>query len=74
MYETQGLSVPFKKQSIDDTSRPLSKEEFEELSLEDAFQAVFPGLSETNWKEACSKPDFDFSQMIYIIRLKNLTG
>jgi len=43
IYTSSTMKAPFRKQTIDenDAGTPLSKEEYEALSLEDAFQATF---------------------------------
>lgn len=47
-YTDESLKIPFKAET---------KEEFEALSDEEAFNMVFPELNEGSWKELLSKND-----------------
>lgn len=51
-----------------------SKEEFEELSLEQQFQTVFSGLREDNWREFLKRNDIPLNEALYSLRLKNMSG
>jgi hypothetical protein len=55
-------------------TRPMTLEEFKALSDEEAFHASFPVLNEATWKNCLSKNDFLLSDLIYCLRIKNLTG
>jgi hypothetical protein len=35
---------------------------------------VFPSLNEDTWKEILKKDDFTMDEMLYSLRLKNITG
>lgn len=75
-YTCAGLRAPFRGQSIDEAEagKALTKEQYEALSLEEAFAASFPLLQEDNWKNMLTKNDLELGQMMYSLRVKNLTG
>lgn len=64
-YVHEELKNPFKA---------ATKEEFESLSDEEAFQMVFHTLTAENWKNFLAKNDLDISEAIYTLRIKNMTG
>ena len=64
-YTVDGLKNPFKA---------ATREEFEALSDQDAFQMIFPTLTTENWKNLLSKNDLDIKEALYTLRIKNMTG
>jgi len=45
-----------------------------ELSVEEQFDALFPGLTEENWKDTLSKKEWDMEEMPYLLRVENTSG
>lgn len=68
--------MPFKRPSIDENESEsyLTKEEFEKLTLEEQFSAVFSGLKEDNWKDFLRRNDIALYEALYCLRLKNISG
>ena len=68
----------FSRFYIHDTLTPpfqaATREEWEALSDEEAFQQAFPELAVDNWKNLLSKNDLDIKQAVYCLRIKNMTG
>ena len=68
----------FSRFYIHDTLTPpfqaSTREEWEALSDEEAFQQAFPELAVDNWKNLLSKNDLDIKQAVYCLRIKNMTG
>lgn len=79
-FKNDKLKCPFVKHgaTIDENdeklTRPMTLEEFKALSDEEAFQAAFPVLNEQTWKNCLSKNDTLLTDLIYCLRIKNLTG
>eukprot|EP00347_Sterkiella_histriomuscorum_P018454 403345455 len=49
-------------------------EEFDQLSLEEKFQVIFPILNEENWQDVLRRNDLNIQDCLYTLRLKNLSG
>jgi hypothetical protein len=65
---------PFRKPGETDTGDFLTKEEFFKLRLEEQFAAAFSGLKEGAWKEFLKRNDIPYSEALYSLRLRNMSG
>ena len=70
------INPPFKTSSIDENEEEtlLTKDAFMRLTLQDQFKAAFSSLTEDNWQEILKKDEFNTSDLLYSLRIKNIAG
>jgi hypothetical protein len=56
------------------TEDNLTYDTLKDLTIEKAFEACFPFLSEETWKEEGNKRHWDIERMPYVLKIENTSG